>query len=102
MAAIVVREIQEIAPGRWGEKMESEKKFDAVESRLVFPPPRRYRCLSGGHSWNTLIKEYEYDSLAALEADWEKYETEPEFQALFAEDRGHTTDHWWELYMPVP
>jgi hypothetical protein len=99
----VERNIQKIRPGKWAELEELDKKFNAAERRLGFPPnKKRYRCVVGGHDMNTLVIEYQWDSLAAMEAVYEKALADPEYQALMAETEGIVESDQMELYEPLP
>ena len=99
---VIERQIQKVCPGKWAELEVIDKKFDAIESRLGFPPKRRYRCLVGGHDTNTLIVERQWDSLAAMEAAFEKVFADPEHQALGAELDPIIESVQIELYAPLP
>ncbi len=96
------RMIQKVHPGKWTELEEIDKRYNVVESRLGFPPKKRYHCIMGGHDQNTLIIERQWDSLAAMEATYEKAFADPEFQALGEEVTSIITSHQIELYTPLP
>jgi len=99
---ILQRQIQQVRPDKWAELEEIDKKFNAVESRLGFPPnKKRYRCYFGGHNIDTLIVEYEWDSLADMEAVYEKAMADPEWQALAAEILSVIESTQMELYAPL-
>lgn len=98
----VERLIQQIYPDKWQELEAIEKKYNAVENRLKFPPKRRYRCYVGGHNTNTLIIERQWDSLAAMEAAYEKAFSDPEWQALGNESGSIIKSDQHELYVPLP
>jgi len=77
-------------------------KFNAVESRLGFPTTKkRYRCYFGGHDTNTLVVEYEWDSLTAMEAAYEKAMADPEWQVLGAKVESVIKSDQMELYVPL-
>ncbi|MCX6035084.1 MAG: hypothetical protein NTV38_08925 [Chloroflexi bacterium] len=59
-----------------------DQKFNTIESRLGYPPKRRFRCYIGRHTNNTLIIEREWESLAAMETAYMKVFMDPEWQAL--------------------
>jgi hypothetical protein len=100
---ILQRQIQQVRPDKWAELEEIDKKFNAVESRLGFPPnKKRYRCYFGSHNTDTLIVEYEWDSVAAMEAAYEKAMADPEWQALAAEIFSVIESTQMELYAPLP
>ncbi len=98
----VERHIQQIRPGKWGELDALDKRFNAVESRLGFPPKKRYQCYIGGHSLYTLIVERQWESLAAMEAAYEKAFVDPEHQALETESALIIESIQIELYAPLP
>jgi hypothetical protein len=82
---------------------EINKRFDAAERRLGFPATqKRYRCYFGGHDINTLIVEYEWESMAAMEAASERAMADPEHQALGAELESIIDSWQMELYAPLP
>ena len=101
MVAILQRQIQIIRPGKWAELDEIDKKFDAVEGPLGFPSKRRYRSLVGGHTTDTLIIEREWESLAALEAAYEKAYVSTERQALVQSLEPILERQYIELYQPL-
>ncbi len=98
----IERQIQKVHPGKWEVLEEIDKKFSAVESRLGFPTKKRYQCIVGGHDTNTLIVERQWDSLAAMEAAYEKALSDPEHQALSAEVVAMIEGPQIELYTPLP
>jgi hypothetical protein len=98
----VERLIQKIYPGKWAELEEIDKRYDAVESRLGFPPKKRYQCIMGGHDTNTHIVERQWDSMAAMEAAYERAFASPEFQALGEETTAIISSTQYEVYMPLP
>ena len=99
---IIDRMIQKIYPDKWAELEAIDKKFNAVEARLGFPPKKRYTLLSGGHPVNTLIIERQWPSLAVMEATHEKAMLDPEYQALNQEGTSIIKSIHWELYLPRP
>ena len=100
---VVMREIQRICPGKENDLEKIDKRFNALESRLGFPPnKKRYRCLVGGHDTSTIIIEHQWDSLAALEAVYEKAFADPEWQALGAQLDSIIESSQVELYTPLP
>jgi len=98
---IIERMIQQIIPGKWADLEAIDPKFNAVEVRLGFPPKRRYRCMVGGPSTDTLIIEREWESLAVMEAVYTKAFADPEHQALNAESISIIASMQTELYMPL-
>jgi hypothetical protein len=99
---VVERQIQKIRPDKWAELEEIDKKYNAIEGRLGFPPKKRYRCLVGGHDTNTLIIERQWDSLAAMEAAYEEISADSEWEGLQAETASIVKSAQFELYAPLP
>ena len=81
---------------------ELDKKFIAVESRLGFPPKKRYQSIIGSHDANTVIVERQWDSLAAMEAKFDEAFGDPEYQALADEGTSIIESTQWEVYTPLP
>ncbi len=99
---VIEHMIQKVYPGKWEELEAIDKRFNAVESRLGFPPnKRRYQCMIGGHNSNTLIIEYQWNSLATMEATYEKAFQDPELQALQKEVTTIIESTQWEVYSPL-
>ena len=98
---VMFRTIVKIVPGKMAEYMEVEEKSKVISSRYGMPPWRRYGCLSGD-SMHTIVYEMEWDSLAALEASFEKMFADPERQALMAKSDALVESHVNELYTPMP
>jgi hypothetical protein len=99
---VIERQIQKVHPGKWEELEEIDKKINAVEIRVGFPPKKRYRHIIGGHDLNTLIIERQWDSLAAMEAAIEKIIAEPGHQALGEKLNSIIKSIQIELYQPWP
>lgn len=98
----VDRMIQQVRPDKWEELEKIDKRYNAVESCLGFPPKKRYHCMIGSHDTNTLIIERQWDSLAAMEAAYEKAFADPEHQALQKEITSIIESTQTEVYMPLP
>ncbi len=98
----IQRLIQKVVPGKRAELEALTKKFEPFERRLGLPVAKRYECLSGGHDWNTIILEREWESLAVMEATFEKCMADPEYQALSAQLVGLVESEQLELYTPLP
>ena len=99
---IVERLIQQVRPDKWAELEVLDKKYGVVESRCGFPAKRRYRCFVGGDNTNTLIIERQWESLAAMEAAYEKVFADAEWQALNAASEPVIESDRHELYVPLP
>jgi hypothetical protein len=76
-------------------------KYHIVESRCGFPSKKRYRCFVGGDNTNVLIIERQWESLAAMEAAYEKVFADQEWQALGAEGVSIIESDRHELYAPL-
>ena len=98
----IERQVQKVHPGKWAELAEIDPRYNVVEGRLGFPAKKRYQCIMGGHDMNTLIVERQWDSLAAMEAVYEKALADPEFQALGVELAAIVTSARIEIYTPLP
>ena len=99
----IERMTQKIFPGKWAELEAIDKKYNVVEKRLGFPPTKkRYQCMLGSHDSNTLIIERQWDSLAVMEATYEKAFADPELQALQKESASTIESNQVEVYAPLP
>ena len=85
---VLERLIQHVNPGKWEALEVLDKKYDVMEKKLGYPTKRRYRSFAGGGDTDTLVIEREWESMAALEAAWEKSFSNAEFQQLNAEGEG--------------
>ena len=83
--AILVRIIHKIAPGKWDEVVEWEKKYEAVESRYGGGAKRLYKASMGPYDSDTLIVEEEWESYAAREEAAAKCGADPEWQKVDAD-----------------
>ncbi len=96
------RLIQQIRSDKWTELEALDKKYNKLEGRYGFPAKRRYRSVFGGDNANTLVIERQWESLAAMEAAYEKALADPEWNALGAEGSAIVESNRQELYMPLP
>ncbi len=96
---VLERLIQQINPAKWEALEALDQKYDVMEKGLGYPPKRRYRSIAGGGNTDTLVIEREWESMAAMEAAWQKSMTSAEFQQLAAEGVGVISSNTWELYM---
>jgi hypothetical protein len=100
---VIMRAPVKVVPGKMAQYMELEEKRRPMATRYGMPPERVYRLISGeGDISHTLVYEYEWDSLAALAAFYEKRSTDPEMQALQAQYDALIESHGLELYTPMP
>ena len=99
----IERQVQKIYPDKWAELEVIDKRSNVIESRLGFPATKkRLRPMIGGHDFNTLIVERQWDSLAAMEATYEKAFADPEHQALQKEILSVVESSQMEVYTPLP
>ncbi len=96
---IMERLIQKVDRANWAKKIAIEKRYELVEARLGFPPARRYRAFIGANDTNTRIIERDWSSLQAYLVTVEKALTDPEHQALGAEQLGIVLGNQVELYI---
>ena len=52
---VIERMIQEIYPGKASALNEIDKRYDAIEKTIGFPPKKRLWCISGVYDFNTII-----------------------------------------------
>ena len=103
MVKVMQRLIQQIKPDKWEALEEIDKKFNAVEASLGYPPTkRRYRLYSGKGNFNTLIVEREWNSLKELEELTVKGLANPDLQKLMAELNDTMSDMKIEIYLVWP
>jgi hypothetical protein len=95
------RQILKVRPGKFPDLEELDKKFIAEETRLGFPPKKRYQCVIGGHDTNTVIVERQWDSMAAMEAKFDEAFADAEYQALADEGTSIIESTQWEVYTPL-
>jgi len=97
---IVERHVQKLESNQWQAYQEREKKFADIEERLGdYPQKRHYRTVSGNNDIRTVVWEREWESMAAMEASYEKLGAEPDFQD--AVRMPGVESERVELYVPV-
>jgi len=96
---IMERLIQKVDRSQWAKKIAIEKRYEPVEARLGFPPSRRYRAYIGSQDTNTRVIERDWSSLQAFLVTIEKSMSDPEHQALGAEQVGIVLSNQVELYI---
>lgn len=99
---ILEQQIQKIRKGKWEELEELDKRYAAMEERVGFPPKKRYRCISGIHGLGDLVIERQWESMAALEAAYEKLLADPEYHKLTQESGMIIEENHLGLYMLLP
>jgi hypothetical protein len=99
---VIDRMIQKVYSDKWAELEAIDKRYNAAEARLGFPPKKRFSLLAGSYAVNTLVVEREWPSLAKMEEIHEKAMADPEYQELGKEIVSIVKSVHWELYMPLP
>lgn len=99
---IIQRGILKVLPGKMAEYMELQGKFMVIAKRHGCPPMRCYRYLTGGEYMHTVVCEAEWDSLATMEAYYDKAFVDPEWQALMPKWEAIIESHELEFYTPMP
>ena len=95
---VLERQEQHIQPLKWAELHIIDAKYNELEAKFGFPKKRRYQALACGHEINTLFVEREWESMAAMEAAYEKALADPEYQKLSVELSGIVLKTTYELY----
>ena len=98
MAKVLIRLIQEIAPEKWQQLESIDKKYDEIESKMGFPPKKRYRGLIGPNV-NELVVERIWESMAKAEEVMEKANSDSDYLILGAELIGIVLSQRFEVYM---
>ena len=98
---IIQRGPMKILPGKMGEAMDLFQKHTAIATRLGCPSMRSYRPLIGSEFFHTIIGEAEWDSMAAIEAFFDKMMADSEMQALMAKWEAVLESHVIEFYAPM-
>ena len=93
---------QKIYPDKWEALDALDKKYNQIESTVGFPPKTRYQLIVSSKSINILVVEREWESLAAMEAAYEKLFANPEWHTLNAESSAVIKDGFTEILMPLP
>ena len=101
---VVQREIMKIIPGKMPETMELLGKHLAIARRLAPPNTieRNYLPFFADEAVHTLVIEIEWESMAAMEAFFEKAMADAEMQALMPKWQAVEESHRNELYMLMP
>jgi hypothetical protein len=98
---VIERMIQELYPGKNAALEDLDKRWDAIEKTLGFPPKKRMWSISGVHVLNTLIIERQWESMAAMEAAYEKSFANADIEALNEEGSAIIKSSRIELYTPA-
>lgn len=102
MVHVMERLIQRVKPGKWAALDEIDKKFDAIESKLGFPPKKRYRSLAGPLDNDTIIIEREWKSMAIMEQTILATAGNAELQEMGMRLNDIIDASWHELYAIWP
>ena len=95
---VLQREIMKVLPGKMAEALILVEKHSSVARRLGASPWRVYRYIANMH---TIVLETDWDSLAAMDAFFEKGFTDSEMQALVAKWEGILESDVLEFYNPL-
>jgi hypothetical protein len=98
MAKVMLKQIQEIAPDKWQQLDGIDKKYTELESKMGFPPKKRYRGIVGPDI-NTLVIDRIFDSMALMEELLEKANNDPEYLTLGVQLVGIVLSQRWEVYL---
>jgi hypothetical protein len=99
---VLERLVQHVYTDKWAELEAIDKEFNVVEAKHGFPHKRRYQLISGSDELNTLVIEYEWDSMASMETAYEKLMADPVYQSLGQRSNAIVRDNRMELYTPLP
>lgn len=81
---------------------ERERKFKEAEDRLGgFPPKRYYHLIAGADDTGSMLQEREWDSLAAMEAAYERLFSQPGVMELGGSGPEAGNTERTELYLVV-
>jgi hypothetical protein len=94
--------IQQVHPGKWAELEAIDKKYNAIEAKYHFPQKRRLQELMGCGNGDTLIVEYQWDTLANMEATYLQIMADPEYQKLQAAITNILDSTQTELFLVLP
>ena len=98
MAKVLMRLIQEIASDKWQQLDSIDKKFDEIESKMGFPPKKRYRGLIGP-DLNILVVERIWESMAKAEEIMSKANSDPEYLTLSVQLIGVVLSQRFEVFL---
>jgi len=100
---VMQRTSMKMVPGKMTEAMGLIQEQQGVMTRWGMPPVRYYRPFAGGgDAVNTIFLQFEWDSIAAMEAFYEKSMADPEMLAVLMKWDGVLESHTHEIYMPMP
>ena len=92
---------QKAVRGKSEELKELNRKWNAVDERLGLPPQKEYSCMFGGHDSRTWLYIVEWESMAAIEAGYQRFMADPEAKELMAQVPDVVESTQYELYAPL-
>ena len=96
---VIHRGTMKVVPGKMAEAMEIIQQMLAMSGRT-------WRCykplIGGGDVVHTIICETEYDSLAEVQASWEKSSEGSEMKEIQEKWEAVVESHEAEWYTPIP
>lgn len=102
MVIIIQRLVQRVYNGKWDELEPIDKKFTEIEDKMGFPPKKRYRYITGPQDTNTIVIEYQWESLAKMEKLMTRAFLNPEYQKLSNSLDTIIQSQYLELLVPHP
>jgi hypothetical protein len=104
MVLTIWRQVQKIKPDKWDYLEKLDKKFFEIEKPLGFPTEtkKRYRLMVGSEGVNTLIVEFQWESLTKMKKTYTKAVLDPEYLKLAEEANSIVEEDRWELLVPWP
>ena len=102
MVIVIQRLVQRVYNGKWEELEAIDKKFTEMEDKMGYPPKKRYRYLTGSSDTNTIVIEYQWESLAKMEKLMTKAFLDPEYEKLGSQLDSIIESQKLELLVPHP
>ncbi|MBN2151753.1 MAG: hypothetical protein JW839_09925 [Candidatus Lokiarchaeota archaeon] len=102
MVVVLERLVQKVKPDKWAALDEIDKKFNDIESKIGFPPKRRYRSLIGPLDNDTIVIEREWKSMAEMENAVLGSMGNAELQKLSVQLNDIIEKSWHEVYAVWP
>lgn len=102
MVVVMERLIQKVKPDKWGVLDDLDAKFNAIESKIGYPPKKRYRSMIGPLDNDTIIIEREWKSMAEMEKIVLASMGNAELQKLGVQLNDVVEKSWHEVYALWP
>ncbi len=102
MVYVLERLIQKVKPDKWAALDELDAKFNAIESKIGFPPKKRYRSLAGPLNNDIIVIEREWKSMAIMEKTALESAGNADLAKLGAQLNDIIEKSWHELYAIWP